>query len=182
MFKLFITIFVLLPVFSVLMKTLPPPLGKSGVYRLHCSSCPAVYIGETSRALIIRVREHFDEIDSDNRILPAFAEHIQTTEQACDPYNTIFLHFEDFRQKRLALEELEILRHGHNKNYIVLSRVVPDDNSFLFLQLVTVFITDSSVSCYFWSFSALCLFTYLLFTSVLYLRRSRMVVDNLEGG
>ena len=37
----------------------PVPLDeKSGVYKLSCDSCPAVYIGQTGRKLKTRVSEH----------------------------------------------------------------------------------------------------------------------------
>ena len=82
-----------------------------------------MYIGETSKTLNIRVNEHIDEFDdsefdnSDNpRTFSAFAQHTRTNGHACDPDNTIFLHSEDSLRKRLALEELEILRHVRIRN------------------------------------------------------------------
>jgi hypothetical protein len=41
--------------------------AKEGVYIIECNSCEQVYIGETKRALAIRVKEHRDDVEKISR-------------------------------------------------------------------------------------------------------------------
>jgi len=76
---------------------------KSGVYKLSCDSCPAVYIGQTGRKLKTRVSEH-------NPNAPINSSSV--------------LHEESFEKKRLALETIEIVKAGVN-NLELLNDVIP---------------------------------------------------------
>jgi len=105
-----------------------PPIEKSGVYKLSCPECPAVYIGETSRSFTTRFSEHQVAYESNlKKRKSAFAEHLIDTGHKFDLNNCKPLHFEPRYRKRLALEEYEI--HKHRMLYgedCILNKVVSE--------------------------------------------------------
>src|SRR5215469_15919665 len=56
--------------------TIPPPspYDRSGIYSLTCSTCKQVYVGQTSRCLKLRYREHTRYINN-NDPQSAYAQH-----------------------------------------------------------------------------------------------------------
>lgn len=50
-------------------------LQKSGIYRIQCNECNAVYIGQTKRAVITRFKEHLKCIKNKQMNKSAFAAH-----------------------------------------------------------------------------------------------------------
>ena len=80
----------------------------------------------TGRQFAFRSREHLDDITFDNPT-SAFVEHINMTGHSSNPEDFVIFHFEDAERKRFALKGPEII----DENYIILSRVLPDEASFL---------------------------------------------------
>ena len=73
----------------------PIPLeSKSGVYRLSCPECPALYIGETSRKFSIRFKEHEDAYKRVRERVSAFADHLLETGHRFDAKLCQPLHVE----------------------------------------------------------------------------------------
>ena len=105
-----------------------PIFERSGVYKLQCSNCPAVYIGETRRQLCIRVQEHLDEVSSVPRKSSAFAEHLSESGHSFELNQAVMLHCENSFCRWLALEHIEIVRHLHNSRVSVLNRFIPDND------------------------------------------------------
>lgn len=98
-----------------------PLLGKSGVYRLSCPNCSALYIGETSRAFSIRFNEHETSYRKGKRD-SSFAEHLLDSNHLfnsdlCQP-----IHIEGNYRRRRALEDLEIYRHKEQYGSSVTNR------------------------------------------------------------
>lgn len=50
-------------------------LSKSGIYRIQCSECDAVYIGQTKRSVTTRFKEHLKAIELRHTYKSAFAAH-----------------------------------------------------------------------------------------------------------
>ena len=90
---------------------------RSRVYRLDCADCASVYIGQTNRQLNIRVGEHLDAWQSRKFGESAFSDHLLEMNHNCiGNFATLLHHERDFR-KRIALEEIEIVRH-HSYNHL----------------------------------------------------------------
>ena len=52
------------------------------VYRIHCKDCPKVYVGQTGRTLVHRLKEHQRSLTISNLTQSAVAEH--TAQQSHD--------------------------------------------------------------------------------------------------
>ena len=104
--------------------------NKSGVYRLQCSDCPTIYIGQTGRKLKERVSEH-------NRATrlqsyepeyppPPFAAHIIASGHSFDKVTGVrLLPEEDSLQRRTALENLEIKKATFDRNFHTVNEDIP---------------------------------------------------------
>ena len=85
---------------------------KSGVYKLNCSFCNAVYIGQTFRNFDIRFKEHvrcyrYKHIEKSN-----YAKHLLENGHLMTPRNNVtFLHFCNSKLKLDILEAFEIYKH-----------------------------------------------------------------------
>ena len=78
-------------------------LKKSGtVYHIHCDQCNKQYIGETSRVLETRIKEHLSRDSS------AVHEHCQLTGHSVDSSKTKVLATESNTFKRRTREAIEI--------------------------------------------------------------------------
>jgi hypothetical protein len=88
-------------------------LMKSGIYKLNCSHCNAVYIGQTKRNFDVRYKEHvrcykYKRTDKSN-----YAKHLLENGHLMTSNNTItFLHFCDDKRKLDILEAFEIYKHS----------------------------------------------------------------------
>ena len=112
------------------MKDPVPPDEKSGVYKLSCDSCPAVYIGQTGPKLKTRVSEHNPNApinsssEVEDKIKSRFAAHLIQSKHSFNKNSVQLLHEESFEKKRLALETIEIVKAGVN-NFELLNDVIP---------------------------------------------------------
>ena len=101
-----------------------PQEQRSGVYRMDCADCAdcaSVYIGQTCRQLNIRAGEHLDAWQSRKFGESAFSDHLLEMNHNCiGNFATLLHHEHDFR-KRIALEEIEIVRHRSYNHLTVLT-------------------------------------------------------------
>lgn len=94
-------------------------LQKSGVYKLTCDDCNAIYIGETGRSFEVRIREHLKNKNSN------FGNHLQEKKHNFKiESNVEILHIENKSHKLTLLEAYEIDRHRINNEYICLNEQV----------------------------------------------------------
>jgi hypothetical protein len=91
----------------------PTPLtDKSGVYKLQCSSCPTVYIGQTGRKLKDRVAEHEKAFLNKTPERSNFAAHLIDSDHSFSKTTgTRLLHSVGRGRRLTALEEVEIIKH-----------------------------------------------------------------------
>jgi hypothetical protein len=96
-------------------KELPNKILNSGIYELICQTCNYAYIGQTSRDLLTRYKEHIRYVKN-NEPKSAYAQHIldsqhefgpahKTVEliQACNRRNEI-LHWENLYVQKYSTE------------------------------------------------------------------------------
>ena len=61
-----------------------PPEEKSGIYKIPCENCPAVYIGQTRRKLKARLREHKTAVENDRVNDSSVAAHTTSQKHSVD--------------------------------------------------------------------------------------------------
>ena len=110
-----------------------PRRERSGVYSLTCGDCNSDYIGETSRQLKIRVEEHLKPLEKGKLGESAFADHLISNGHSFNEESATLLHKENSYRKRLALENIEIVRHLNSDDVTVLNRYIPDEG---FIDLI----------------------------------------------
>ncbi|UYV79275.1 hypothetical protein LAZ67_17001887 [Cordylochernes scorpioides] len=101
---------------------------KDLVYQILCLNCNSVYIGETSRDLSIRIKEHQRNISKLNPN-SLIVDHARETGHTPDFNNTRILHKKNAKTKtqRLILEAIETMKHLKplNKSIQLPSQYVP---------------------------------------------------------
>ena len=107
----------------------PSPSWREVAFTVYNVQSALRFIGETCGQFAIRIREHLD-ITRDNPT-SALAEHIKITAYSLNAEDFVILHFGGARRKRLVLDEFEIIRHSQNENYIVVKRLLPEEESLL---------------------------------------------------
>ena len=103
------------------------PEERSGVYRLNCNDCDAIYIGQTGRSFSTRAAEH-QMCHRQGKDHSNFAKHLNDMGHISDFTPTI-LHFEKKGRRLDALEELEIL--SHKDSYLVNDHLYPSRSPLL---------------------------------------------------
>jgi hypothetical protein len=96
---------------------------KSGIYNLICRTCKKSYIGQTSRTLTIRHREHIRYIKN-NDPQSAYALHILQNAHECGPISdTMSLH-KPVKKPHMLIpyEQLYIQSFHHNE------KLIPEQN------------------------------------------------------
>ena len=108
-----------------------PHNKKSGVYEIKCFECPAKYIGETSRNIEIRVKEHINNITTSN-----VGRHLYINGHNKNKIKVKLLYEEDNTFKRKLLENLSIEKMlRKNENIICLNDQVLTNEKPLFKTL-----------------------------------------------
>ena len=109
-----------------------PSTERSGVYRLSCADCNAVYVGQTGRALKLRVDEHKafwrrrKKRTHDDFHGSAFADHLVAAGHSCCHVKGVRLLHNATKGRRLShLEYAEIVSHIMSGRF----RVVNDATS-----------------------------------------------------
>jgi predicted GIY-YIG superfamily endonuclease len=88
-------------------KTKIPQLNQSGVYKINCKDCEAVYIGQTGRSLEKRLKEHRNSIINNNKNT-GIATHRIDNNHFIDSGNIQLLHNERKGKRLDLLEQYEI--------------------------------------------------------------------------
>ena len=96
----------------------PTPLqDKAGVvYKIPCSSCPRVYIGQTGRTLGQRVKEHQRSVRDKKIATSALAEHSERTGHTIDWTRTEVLDNCTHTSKRCLVESWMIQKEPSSLN------------------------------------------------------------------
>ena len=96
----------------------PTPLqDKAGVvYKIPCSSCPRVYIGQTGRTLGQRVKEHQRSVRDKKIATSALAEHLERTGHTIDWTSTEVLDNCTHTSKRCLVESWMIQKEPSSLN------------------------------------------------------------------
>ena len=89
------------------------PFCNSGVYKIECSNCNYVYIGQTGRNFNIRYKEHMSAYKN-NKSNSNVAKHLITNKHICHYNNLSILHKERKGQRLTFLESFEIKKHLQN--------------------------------------------------------------------
>lgn len=85
--------------------------NNSGIYRINCKDCNAIYIGQTGRQLKTRINEHKKNITSN------VYQHRINSGHNIDYENTKLLHKCQKGKRMDLLEVLEICRHENDNKY-----------------------------------------------------------------
>lgn len=102
-----------------------PPEEKCGVYILQCDDCPFSYIGQTGRPLKTRLKEHRNAVSRSQPDNSNFAKHLLASGHTLQKSENVrLLHEESSRNKRIALETVEIIKAVHNYSPIV-NEIIP---------------------------------------------------------
>ena len=81
-----------------------------GVYKIPCTACPQEYIGETSRKLEKRIKEHKYSLKTDDP-LSAVAQHRTQHNHRIDLQKASFIYKEDDSTRRKLIESATIQQH-----------------------------------------------------------------------
>lgn len=81
-----------------------------GIYEIPCSHCPQVYVGETSRSIEKRLKEHEYALRTDDP-LSAVAQHRTQYDHHIDINKASFVYKEDDPAKRRLIESAAIQQH-----------------------------------------------------------------------
>lgn len=107
-----------------------PTIEQCGVYALTCNNCNAIYIGQTGRKFIHRIKEHERAWRKQTPSLSHFADHL-TDNQHTFNRNTNFhiLEIENRYWHRMKLETLHIHTSLSNNNTVTLNQNIPEISS-----------------------------------------------------
>ena len=94
-------------------------LSKSGIYKINCLTCDLKYVGQTSRDILTRFKEHCRYIRNNNP-QSAYALHILNNQHEFGPaHNTIKLIKQCSKHRNLLLwENFHIQNYGSNHQLI----------------------------------------------------------------
>ena len=90
------------------------PLEKSGIYRIKCKDCDAVYIGQTKRSVLKRFKEHFKCIEHNYVRKSAFASHAIFNEHRNVTIDDVQLIKSVSDERRLDAYECVYIRKSEN--------------------------------------------------------------------
>ena len=79
-----------------------------------------MYIGECKRSFKVRLLDHINAYFNNDPVKSAFAKHLIEAEHS--PQAAEILHLEKNNKKRLALESIEIVKHGVHHEFEVVNR------------------------------------------------------------
>jgi hypothetical protein len=92
-------------------------LDRSGVYKINCKDCPAVYIGQSGRNIKTRIKEHKKSILNNIRST-GMSTHCIENNHFIDLNDVQLLHSETKSKKLNLLEQLEIKKSMQNNTVI----------------------------------------------------------------
>lgn len=110
-------------------------LKKSGVYKLKCPDCDAVYVGQTGRTFEIRYKEHLRSFRL-NKNDSTFSNHILESNHTFPNLENInILHTHEKSRKLNLLESIEI----YKSNIIQDNHLLNDQVELYYSPLFEVF-------------------------------------------
>ncbi|XP_044757785.1 uncharacterized protein LOC123315942 [Coccinella septempunctata] len=86
------------------------------VYRVPCSTCEEVYIGQTSQTVKRRITQYISDIKNPDKTC-TLADHIRKKDHRMDYGAVEILDFENNTRKRCFLEMFHIKSHNNSMNY-----------------------------------------------------------------
>lgn len=92
-------------------------INQSGVYKLNCGSCNAIYVGQTGRSFKTRWSEHIKNYNNKS----SFTNHIKEQNHQINEENFKILHIQQKSSKLNILESIEIQNHINNPKFNVLN-------------------------------------------------------------
>jgi len=90
-----------------------PTLEKSGIYKVSCSDCEYVYIGQTIRDIHTRYKEHDRHYRLNQSDKSSVAKHRHDTSHKITSENLSLLHQTSSKKQIDALETLYIFKEDH---------------------------------------------------------------------
>ena len=93
------------------------PLNNTGVYKLKCNSCSAVYIGKTDRSFEIRLNEHIRYMKPGTTGFSQFGRHIKENNHSFDKTEGFTILHSGIKGRLLQYWELLEIQKSqkHNK-------------------------------------------------------------------
>ena len=105
---------------------------RSGVYRITCGHCTASYIGETGCKLSTKIEKHINsyrnKIQNKSSKFSAIADHCVTSHHPIEDISVSLLHDIHPPKKRLAVENIEIIKHLNSTSYDVINNYIPNNS------------------------------------------------------
>jgi len=103
-----------------------PMNEKSGVYNLLCSTCLAVYIGQTGRQLKSRIDDHEKAFQNKTPERSNFAKHLLSQNHTFDRTSGVnLLHTVEKSKQITAFEYIEIVKAVSQPNRTVVNEIIP---------------------------------------------------------
>ena len=103
-------------------------LSKSGIYEINCHTCDLKYIGQTSRDILTRFKEHCRYIRQNNP-QSAYALHILNIQHEFSPaHNTIKLIKQYCKHRNLLLWEIFHIQNYSRNNQLINEQSKPEYN------------------------------------------------------
>ena len=90
---------------------------KSGIYKIQCSQCPKIYIGQTKRDILTRYKEHCSHIKFNRPSKSAVAEHVLTENHFNITIENLKLAKQT--QKTIELDVIESMQIHKNKKHLM---------------------------------------------------------------
>ena len=116
-------------------------LLKSGIYKLSCCHCNAIYIGQTQRNFEIRYKEHLSAFKNKHPDKSHFAKHLIDNNHKLSTNSKLeILHICDHPRKLNYFEALEINKFVNNPNY----NLVNEQIDILTSPLLNIFKQNSN--------------------------------------
>lgn len=115
-------------------KTKIDKLNKSGVYKINCEDCAAVYIGQTGRNINTRVKEHINSIRY-NKKNTGISTHCIDNNHFIDLNNIKLVHNEKKSKRLDLLEQFEIKKSLKNNEFIT-----NDQQNFMNTPILDIFL------------------------------------------
>lgn len=103
-----------------------PTMEKAGIYKINCNDCESCYIGQTSRPVLVRYREHEASTRLGHKEKSAISEHMITNKHS---FNLNNLHLVKPVPRKHQLNAWESLYMVNTQN--LMNREDPPVNSFL---------------------------------------------------
>jgi hypothetical protein len=90
------------------------------IYKIDCTNCPSVYIGETSKYLETRIKRHkydYDNKNNNKSTKTALVRHCIDTNHTPQFEKATILDYEKHQKRRELLESTYINLHSHTVNF-----------------------------------------------------------------